>query len=114
MLRPTVDPLLGDDLGAALAPLDPANADTFACCAPTRNPGLAASAGGCPPQISLITPLKRPPRTGIRDGGHPEPPSRRLDGRRGVGGRSTPPIDRAEHPEAQVPSCCEGARGCNA
>src|SRR2546427_2037721 len=49
MLRPTVDTLLGHDLGAALA-LDPANADTFARRAPTRNPGLAAPAGGAAAQ----------------------------------------------------------------
>src|SRR4029453_16666174 len=50
---------------------------------------------GCPPQISLITPLNRPPRTGTRDGGRPESPSRRLDGRRAVGDRATPPIYRS-------------------
>jgi hypothetical protein len=40
MLQPTVDTLLGHDLGVALFPLDPANADTFARRAATGNPGL--------------------------------------------------------------------------
>src|SRR5438094_10167218 len=61
MLRPSIDTLLGHDLGAALAPLDPADADTFARRPPTRNPGLAAPAGGASAQP--------PPAGAARDGG---------------------------------------------
>src|SRR5262245_6087445 len=49
------------NLGAALIPLDPANTDTFACRAPTRNPGLAAPAGSAAAQ--------RPPTGAAREDG---------------------------------------------
>jgi hypothetical protein len=44
MLRAAMGTLLGDDLGAALAPPDPPNIGAFAGRAPARNPGLAAPA----------------------------------------------------------------------
>ena len=40
MLRPTMDTLLGDEVGAPVLPSDPANMGAFARFAPTRNPGV--------------------------------------------------------------------------
>src|SRR5438094_8181959 len=46
MLRPRMDPLLGDDVGAPVPPPDPANVGAFARRAPARSPGLAAPTAG--------------------------------------------------------------------
>jgi hypothetical protein len=42
MLRPAMDTLLGDDLGAPVSPPDPANMGAFARRAPARSPGVTA------------------------------------------------------------------------
>ena len=46
MLQPTLDTLLGHDVGACLAPADPPHMGTFARRAPTRGAGLAAPIAG--------------------------------------------------------------------
>ena len=48
MLRPTMDTLLGDDVGASVRPSDAANMGAFAWRAPTRNPGVTAPTAGAP------------------------------------------------------------------
>jgi len=46
MLRQPTDTLLGDHVGAAVLPSDPAILGAFARRAPARNPGVAASTAG--------------------------------------------------------------------
>src|SRR5260370_8662874 len=62
MLRPTMDTLPGDDLGASFPPSDPPHIGVFARRAPARSAGLTAPTAG-PAAHSASTVAAPAPRT---------------------------------------------------